>query len=174
MGALAQMSQIHVSARLAVWSLAVLASSAGAQGSDGGRAAERRAREQADAAVRTEREIKLSIELPPLPSTQCEAVASTSYQQRNTVARFESTIKVSDCAAAAGEFTVTLRIRDDAGGIKMLELDETWQRSDDQDVSFTKDYPIGENVELVGARMRGLSCACVAAAESAPEELPGD
>jgi hypothetical protein len=148
------MSRIHVSAWLAVCSFAVLASSATAQ-----RAAQR-AREQPGATARTEQEIKLSIELPPLPSAQCEAVVSTSYHQRNTVARVESTIKVSDCAAAAGEFTLTLRVRDDGGEIKLLELGETWQRSDDRDVSFTKDYPIGENVELVSARVRGLSCTC--------------
>jgi hypothetical protein len=37
---------------------------------------------------------------------------------------------------------------------------ETWQRDDDKDVSFSADYPIGENVDLVSARVRGLSCTC--------------
>jgi len=35
-----------------------------------------------------------------------------------------------------------------------------WQRSDDQDVSFTSDYPIGDDVDLVSVRLRGLSCTC--------------
>ena len=32
--------------------------------------------------------------------------------------------------------------------------------SADQDVAFTADYPIGENVELVSVSLRGLTCTC--------------
>ena len=35
-----------------------------------------------------------------------------------------------------------------------------WQRTDDADVTFTADYPIGENVELLSVRLRGLTCTC--------------
>jgi hypothetical protein len=37
-------------------------------------------------------------------------------------------------------------------------------------VSFTADYPIGENVELVSARVRGLSCTCATAAAATAED----
>ena len=120
--------------------------------------------------VRMEQELKLSIKLAPPPSTfQCGASTTTSSQQRNTVARISSTLEIRDCTAASGTFTVALRIKDDSGAEKPLEFSEIWQRSDDQDVQFTADYPIGENVELVGARLRGLTCTC---ADAASEEPP--
>jgi hypothetical protein len=109
---------------------------------------------------RTEQELTVSIEVPALPSNQCEATNTAAYEQRNTMARVESTIKVGGCKAASGELTVTLRIRDENGEIKLQELMEVWQRDDDKDVSFSADYPIGENVELMSARVRGLTCTC--------------
>ena len=111
--------------------------------------------------LRTEQEIKISIETPAVASNDCEATSAARYEQRNTMARVEGTITVGSCAApASGEFTLTIRVRDDAGEVKVLEIPETWQRSDDKDVSFSKDYPIGENVELLSARLRGLTCTC--------------
>jgi hypothetical protein len=138
------MSRVLVSALVALALLAGLALAAGAQRS----------------VFRTEQELTVSIEVPALPSTECEATTAAAYEQRNTIARVEGTIKVEGCKAASGEFTVTVRIRDDSGEVKLLELMETWQRDDDQDVSFTADYPIGENVELMSARVRGLTCTC--------------
>jgi hypothetical protein len=111
--------------------------------------------------VRTEQEPKfISIEVPALPNTQCGATTTTEYLQLNTIARVNGTLKIADCAAASGAFTVALRVRDESGEDKPLEFNETWQRSDDQDVQFAADYPIGENVELVGVRVRRLSCTC--------------
>ena len=141
------MSRTPVAAPLALSLLAGLASIAAAQ-------------EGESTIVRVEQELKVSLDLPDLASSQCEATSAVVYEQRNTVARVENTIKVADCAAASGEFTVTLRVRDESGEIKTLELMETWQRADDKDVSFSADYPIGENVELLSARVRGLSCIC--------------
>jgi hypothetical protein len=148
------MSQLRViAARLALWSFAALAAGAVAQERGGG-----------ETTIRTEQELKFSFELDALPSAQCEAVTESSYHQRNTAARVEMTIKTDDCAAAAGEFKVTVRVRDDGGEVKALEFDGAWQRNDAADVVLTADYPIGENVELVSARVRGLTCRCAAAA----------
>jgi hypothetical protein len=132
-------------ARLALGALVALVSGAAAQES---------------ATSRTEQEIRFSIEVPALPNAQCEATTSTSYDQRNTVARVESTIAVEGCAAAGGNFTVAVRVRDDNGTQQTLEFEETWQRTDDQDVRLAADYPIGENVELLSVRVRGMSCTC--------------
>jgi hypothetical protein len=142
------MSQIHVSALVALSALALLTSMDAAQA------------QREPTTVRVEQEIKIPIELPALASAQCEAAAESEYQQRNTLARLISTIAVADCTAASGTFTATVRVRDESGEIKPLEFSETWQRSDDQPVKFTKDYPIGENVELVSVRVRGLRCTC--------------
>jgi hypothetical protein len=147
------MSQIHVTARLLSVALATLAASAAPQQPSPG-----------STTIRTEQELKISLEPAALPSKQCEAVASIGYYQRNTLARVESKIEVTGCTAAAGEFRIGLRIRDDSGEIKALEFNETWQRSADAEVIVTTDYPIGENVELVSARVRGLTCTCADAA----------
>lgn len=104
----------------------------------------------------------------PAPSVQCGATATTEYVQSNTIARVNGALSISDCAAASGAFTIALRIRDDSGQDKTLEFSETWQRSDDQDAKFAADYPIGENVFLVNARLRGLTCTCGEAATPGP------
>ena len=110
--------------------------------------------------LRLEQTLKLSIELPAIPSAQCAATTTTEYQQRNDAARVDGAISISDCTAAAGAFKVAVRVKDESGEDKLLEFDETWQRSDDTDVSFGADYPIGDNVELVSVRVRGLTCTC--------------
>jgi hypothetical protein len=155
------MRWIHVGARFALWSFAALA--AGAVAQERGRSSE--------TTIRTEQELKFSFELDAPPSAQCEAATETSYHQRNTAARVEMTIKTDDCAAAGGEFKVTVRVKDDNGETKPLEFDGVWQRSDAAAVALTIDYPIGENVELVSARVRGLTCRCeAAAANTAPAQ----
>jgi hypothetical protein len=110
--------------------------------------------------VRLEKTLKLAIELPAIPSAECAATTRTEYQQRNTAARVSGAISISDCTAAAGAFTVAVRVKDENGQSKVLDFDETWQRGDDRDVSFAADYPIGDNVELVSVRVRGLTCTC--------------
>jgi hypothetical protein len=120
--------------------------------------------------LRTEMELKLSIEIPAIPSAQCAATTTTEYQQRNTAAHVDGTLEILDCAAAAGTFKVAVRVKDDAGNERALEFDEVWQRTDDQDVSFTADYPIGESAELVSVRVRGLTCTCA----DPPEVVTGD
>jgi hypothetical protein len=172
------MSRIHVTATLALLALAGAASTAVAQqrgegivleacqGAPGGSRARRNC-EQQPARAQAPTETRIAVEAVPLPTTrQCEAGAATEYFQRNTNARVTSTISVATCAAANGAFKVALRIRDDAGEVKTLEFDESWQRTEQKDVVVAKDYPIGENVELVNARVRGLSCTCASPADA--------
>jgi hypothetical protein len=194
------MSAIHVTALLALSALALPASPAFAQiifgpgmagGSDRstpgrviddesvytcqGAPGGSRIRESCETETTTarhEQEIKLSFKLNPLPAAaaQCSARTATAYEQRNDVARVNSTFEITDCAAAAaGTFTVAVRVKDESGEERPLEFSETWQRSDANDVAFTADYPIGENVELVQVRLRGLSCTC---ASPAVEDQP--
>jgi hypothetical protein len=172
------MSQIHVTVRLALLALAIAASTADAQQrgegaivetcrAEAGGSRARRNCEPQPAAVPTQRETQLASEPVPLPSgRQCEAGATMEYSQRNTSARVASTISVATCPAATGTFTIVLRIKDESGEIKPVAFNETWQRADAQNVSFAADYPIGENVELVSARVRTLRCTCA----DAPQE----
>ena len=111
--------------------------------------------------LKLEQEMKIAFKLnaPPAP-LQCGASTTTRYQQRDTVARVSGTLEIRDCAAASGTFTVAVRVKDDSGVEKPLEFSQPWERSDDQDVAFTADYPIGENVDLVSVSLRGLTCTC--------------
>lgn len=95
----------------------------------------------------------------------CEASTLTEFQQRNNIARVSGKVSISMCpAGTTGSFTLVARVRDDAGEIKPIEFKETWQRADAEDHSFSADYPIGDNVELMSVRVRGLECTCAAAA----------
>ena len=176
------MSRIHLAALLALSALArpalaqvIFAPGMGAGADRGmqGRVTERddiytcqaapggsRVRENCEAETTTlklEQQMRIAFKLnaPPAP-LQCGASTTTRYQQRNTVARVSGTLEIHDCAAASGTFTVDVRVKDDSGVEKPLEFSQPWQRSDDQDVAFTADFPIGENVDLVSVSLRGL------------------
>lgn len=184
------MSRIHVATRLALWSLAALASSAAAQvpgrgnegqildpsdnvqscQTSGGGSRVKANCELEPTTVRTERELRISIKPPAPRGAKCDAVSSTSYHQRNTVVRLESTIQAEACAALTGKYTVALRVRDESAAIQTLEFPGTFQRSDDKAMSLTADYPIGDNVELVSARVRSLSCTCADAPQDPASE----
>ena len=115
----------------------------------------------------TDEQIRVALEAPARPTgPQCEATTLTEYFQRNNVARVSGTVSIANCTAGTtGNFTLVARVRDEAGEIKPVEFNETWQRADAQDHIFTSHYPIGENVELVNVRVRGLTCACADAAQ---------
>jgi hypothetical protein len=184
------MSQIHVTVRLALLALATAASFTDAQqrsedaildtcrAAAGGSRARRNceppratAPAQSETQIEIQRDAQLATDVVPLPTTpKCEATAAIEYHQRNTTARVGSTISAANCpAATTGKLTMVLRIRDAAGEIKPIEFSETWQRDDAQPVTSSTDYPIGENVELVSARVRGLSCTCGDPPPSPPE-----
>ena len=111
--------------------------------------------------LKLEQQMRIAFKLnaPPAP-LQCGASTTTRYQQRDTVARVSGILEIHDCAAASGTFMVDVRVKDDRGAEKPLEFSQPWHRSDDQDVAFTADYPIGENVDLVSVSLRGLTCTC--------------
>jgi hypothetical protein len=99
-------------------------------------------------------------------ATLCEATTLTEYIQRNTTARVNGSVSIKNCpAGSTGTYNVVVRVKDASGEIKPLEFSEKWQGGDAQDVKYTADYPIGENVELLNVRVRNLRCTC---AEVAP------
>ena len=121
-------------------------------------------------AAEIEQSLTVVLEDAPVQSADrpCEATTLTEYQQRNNVARVTGTVSISACpAGSTGSFTITARVRDDNGETRPIEFDETWQRNDTQDHTFNTDYPIGENVELMSVRVRGLKCTCADAAQGA-------
>ncbi|HSC15021.1 MAG TPA: hypothetical protein VLI71_07880 [Gammaproteobacteria bacterium] len=123
--------------------------------------------------VRTEQELKVSLEAPQLDAPQCEASTLTEYSQRNTVARVTATVSTANYpAGSTGTFDVVARIKDESGEIKPLEFAQSWQHDDGGSTSLTNDYPIGENVDLVNVRIRNLKCTCAGATEAPPAETP--
>ena len=108
---------------------------------------------------RLQQEMK-RLSAPPPPLAQCGASTTTESQQLDTIARVSGTLEIRDCAAAAGTVTVAVVVKEKSGEQKPLEFTETWQRSDDRDVSFASDYAIGEDVELVDVHLSGLTCTC--------------
>ena len=75
-----------------------------------------------------------------------------------------STVYNDDCAASSGEYEVSVSVRDASTDVKKLDFTETWQRADDKPVALTREYPIGENVDVISLRGRSLQCRCLDAA----------
>lgn len=95
----------------------------------------------------------------------CAAAIKLDYQQRNTVARVNGTLENPTCAASSGSYDIVVTLRDAAGEAQTLTFSEPWQRSDAADISFTHDYPIGDNTDLRRVTARGVTCSCTQAAE---------
>ena len=110
--------------------------------------------------VRTESELQAPLDLPPLKPVYCAPVIAIEYTQRDTLIDVAGTISNADCAACSGEYEVLVSVRDEVSGLKILRFVEAWERRDDQPVSFKARYPIGQNVDVVGARARSLRCTC--------------
>ena len=105
-------------------------------------------------------QITTVITVPATASPQCLASVTTGYFQANTLAKVEGTIKVEGCTVATGQYTLAARIRDESGETKTLEFAETFSRDAAGDLAFKGEYPIGDNVELVSVRTRGVRCEC--------------
>jgi hypothetical protein len=122
--------------------------------------------------VATEREVTTTIKVAPITMKTCGATINTLSEQRNTLARVKGTIEVADCKACSGDYIIVVRVRDETGETKTLEFEGSWQRMDDQAVKFTADYPIGDNVDLLGVRPKSVHCVCadVPAADDAAQK----
>lgn len=105
------------------------------------------------------------VEMPAVVITDCEAIIKFEYTQRGAVARVEGTIGNETCPASSGSFTVSLRTSNDDFEQTTLDFHETWQRDDGENVSFSRDYDIGDNVDLIRVRTSKSMCKCAEAAE---------
>lgn len=99
-------------------------------------------------------------------SKTCGAAVNITWEQRNMLAHVKGTVESSSCPASHGEHTFVIAIRDENNERSTIEVSETWQRSDDAPISFLKEYPIPENVDLTRVSLRGLRCTC--------DELPAE
>lgn len=90
----------------------------------------------------------------------CQATTSIEYIQNNAVASVSGKIENEDCPASSGSYTISIRFRDGDGVVHDLDVEETWQRDDDQPVEFAREYEIGRNADLVRVRVRRMKCLC--------------
>ena len=111
--------------------------------------------------VRVEGKTEVSLDLPTPATVYCAAVIGIEYTQRNTVVAIVGTLSTADCVACSGEYEMAVTVRDQDLGLKTLKFVESWERQDDQPVSFSLEYPIGQNVDVTGVRARQLRCTCV-------------
>ena len=98
----------------------------------------------------------------------CQATASLDYFQRGAEAQVETSVDTDECGPAAGTYVVKITVRGDGDDEpRVLDFEETWERSDDAPVETIRRYPIGDDVDLLRVKTRKLSCTCteVSAAE---------
>lgn len=90
----------------------------------------------------------------------CKANLQLEYWQKGDVAEVETTLTNPECGASSGEYTLQVRYRGDDGEMTTDEYPETWVREDSEPILTTKQYRIGNDVDLVRVRSRNLSCEC--------------
>ena len=99
----------------------------------------------------------------------CKADLQLEYFQRDKVVQVSSTLNNAECAASRGEYTVQIKYRGDDNELKTRKYSEAWQRDDAKPIVQTREYFIGDNVDLVRVRTRGLSCTCAEDADASAD-----
>lgn len=107
-----------------------------------------------------EQEVTVTMPIPGIQFTSCEAYISLQSHQRNTQARVVSTIEQKTCKTSTGEYELHVTLKDENGTHQTLKFNETWEQNDASEVEFSNDYPIGENVTLKRVMAQGLRCEC--------------
>lgn len=92
----------------------------------------------------------------------CEAKLQMEYWQKGDMAEVTSILSNPECAASSGDYKVFVRYRNADGDMQTNEYQETWARDDAEPIVTTRQYRIGDDVDLIRVRSRGLSCSCSA------------
>lgn len=106
-----------------------------------------------------EKKYKMTIEATQ-GAKRCHSRTSIEYQQRGDIALVNGEVTVESCTVATGEYTISLRLKDDSGEIRNLEFVNTWRKNDAAPVEFANEYSIGDNVDLIRVRARRTQCIC--------------
>jgi len=101
----------------------------------------------------------------------CKAELQLEYFQRGENAEVTSTLNITECAAASGEYIIVVRYRGDDGEQQSGEYSESWSRADASPIAGTRQYYIGESVDLIRVTSRGLKCVCTSTDED--QSVPG-
>ena len=113
---------------------------------------------------------------PRMFEAECQADLSISYAQMYDKVRIDTTIRQDGCPASNGEYRIRMRTRAEDGAVNNHEFHESWSRDEPGTLEFRKDYPMGEDPDLIWARIQtshtsNCRCAPVAIAEPLPEDI---
>lgn len=100
----------------------------------------------------------------------CRARVELRYAQSHEQVDVHAQISNEGCAASTGSYELRLRITDASGERHTLNFSEDWSRDDALLIETDRSYDIGEDVQLVSARLKAASCQCVN--ESTVQEQP--
>ena len=110
--------------------------------------------------LRAETPITVVTTLKTPKDAYCAATYAVEYTQKDTEVGVAGVIENKDCATSSGEYKLLVRVRDETSELKTLEFLGSWQRADNQQVKFSGNYPIGNNVDLVNVRAVQVRCTC--------------
>ena len=113
---------------------------------------------------------------PRMFEAECQADLSISYAQMYDKVRIDTTIRQDGCPASNGEYRIRMRTRAEDGAVNNHEFHESWSREEPGTLEFRKDYPMGEDPDLIWARIQtshtsNCRCAPVAIAEPLPDDM---
>ena len=108
------------------------------------------------------RETRLSIhtELPKIESLDCKVEVAIQYEQRYSIARVAGSIANESCAASSGSLLIAISTKDENDELKTQEYPQTWKREGEEAVTFSNDYEIGNNANLIRVRALKSTCKC--------------
>ena len=108
---------------------------------------------------------------PRMFEPECQADLSISYTQMYDKVRVDTTIRQDGCPASSGEYRIRMRTRAEDGEVNNLEFHETWSREEPGTLELRKDYPMGEDPDLIWARVQtshASNCRCAPVAMEEP------
>ncbi len=119
-----------------------------------------------------EKKYVIKLETTQTTKEYCHVSVDISYLQKSTNVIVDTTLENPDCAASGGSYTVAVKFRDGNSELQTVEYEETWQREDDQPLQSRQEYYMGENVDLINARVKRPKCVCVPIPTEGTDTLP--
>jgi len=111
------------------------------------------------AAVQKKEKVLFTLEAPKRRPV-CKVGLSFEYFQIGDDVNVAGRLTNDGCAAASGEYTVSVRFRTDDGETENIDFVELWSREDNIPIKFDNNYPMGPNTDLVRVRTKRSKCVC--------------
>jgi len=126
-----------------------------------------------ESATETKKEKVLFTLEAPKRRPDCRVKLSFEYFQNGDDVNVAGLLTDDGCAAAKGEYTISVRFRTDDGETENKDFVERWSREGNTPIEFDKNYPMGPNTDLVRVRTKRSKCVCTeteAQTDKGPEE----